>query len=322
MLNPAPVPLLPASAIRIDAATGSGVGGYLRAYSSFEPYELSDYVAAMRRDLPDIAIEIFRMPTASLTEHLMAGASADLIIGWADTAARSKGIADLVTQPGLPISAGADGFCRPTGFSVAFVTDPAGIFDRGAVMPASWGALADPKFRNGVVFPDPRRSGAGYLALTTIIQAFGPDAGWDLMRDIDKNVIDYPGSSWEPAARIGENGAVVGVTVRIAATRRVNEKPVLAIALPLDAVGAEAEVYGILRSTRHRAAAERVLAWLVSSAATPHFYRHGKVDLSATHREDLFEIDADRATCDREVLLRRFSQLTRKNGASNTTRSM
>jgi DegT/DnrJ/EryC1/StrS aminotransferase family len=105
----------------------------------------------------------------------------------------------------------------------------------------------------------PRRSGAGYLALTTLLQRFGERAGWELMRYIDRNVIDYPGSAWEPAARAGTGGVAVGVTVQIAATRRRHAGNAVEIALPHDAIGAEAEVYGRLRGAAQEHASERVL---------------------------------------------------------------
>lgn len=304
-------PPLPSSAVRIEAPTGDGTGARLRALSSFEPYELTDYLGALRARCPDIAIELWRMPTATLTECLLAGARADLIIGWADTAAKTPGIDKRVARPeSLDVRADADGFCRPTGFSVAFVTDPAVLARRGASAPDAWSSLAEASLAQSVIFPDPRRSGAGYLALTTLLQYFGERSGWALMREIDRNVIDYPGSAWAPAVCVGAGGgAAVGVTVKIAATRRVHENPALSIALPREAIGAEAEVYGMLRDTAQRRAAERVLAWLTSSEATPHFEHHAKLILCDSNREALFEVDAARATRERDTVLRRFDEM-------------
>ncbi|MET3135185.1 hypothetical protein AAKU55_005493 [Oxalobacteraceae bacterium GrIS 1.11] len=39
---------LPQGTVRIEAASGAGAGGSLIALSSFEPYELADYLAALR----------------------------------------------------------------------------------------------------------------------------------------------------------------------------------------------------------------------------------------------------------------------------------
>ncbi|MET3135184.1 iron(III) transport system substrate-binding protein [Oxalobacteraceae bacterium GrIS 1.11] len=230
------------------------------------------------------------MPTASLTDYLLAGVDADMVIGWVDTAAKTPGIAQLVA-PG--IEAGADGWCRPTGFSVAFVADPTGLAKRACALSAAWSDLADPALKDGIVFPDPRRSGAG----------------WELLHAIARNVIDYPASAREPAARVGGGDAVLGGTVRIAATRRLGENPALAMALPLDAIGAEAEVYGVLKTSGKPVAAARVLAWLASAATPPHVQRHAKLDLGAARPEPLFEIDAARAAAERAELLQRFAQL-------------
>ncbi|OHX14275.1 hypothetical protein BI347_12755 [Chromobacterium sphagni] len=314
MSHPAPPHGLPADAVRIDAATGSGLAGRLIAYSSFEPYELADYLQALRILLPDIAIELWRMSTASLTELLQAGVEGDLILGWADTAAQSPGIAERIAPPAPGSGTDPDGFCRPTGFSLAFITDPSCLRARGADAPKIWQDLAAPQLADGILFPDPRRSGAGYLALSTILQCFGTEDGWRLMTEIDRNVRDYPGSAWAPAARTGQDGIAIGVTVRIAASRRQQEFPTLSIALPLDAVGAEAEVYGVLAASRQPALARRVLAWVMSDDAAHRFRSHAKLLLQEPEQA-LFAIDPLRATRERPAILQRFDELMRQRAA-------
>ncbi|ATP28059.1 ABC transporter substrate-binding protein [Chromobacterium violaceum] len=311
----APPPGLPADAVRIEAATGSGTGGHLIAYSAFEPYELADYLEALSRLMPDVAITVWRMPTSSLTAFLLSGPEGDLVLGWADTAAQSPGIATRIAPPAPGGGCDADGFCRPTGFSLAFVADPALLQARGAVLPARWSDLASPALRQSLLFPDPRRSGAGYLALTTILQYYGPEDGWRLMVEIDRNVIDYPGSAWEPAARVGDGGAALGVTVRVAARRRLSDNPALVEALPQDAIGAEAEVYGILAGSRQQALARRALDWVMSEEAADLFRHHAKLLLRGEREPALFPINPERASRERPAVLQRFDALMRLRAA-------
>lgn len=80
------------SAETIGGTTGSGETARLLAYSSFEPYELAEYRSTLAHTLRSVAIEIERVPTAALTERLLAEADApkaDLVLGWADTAAQT-----------------------------------------------------------------------------------------------------------------------------------------------------------------------------------------------------------------------------------------
>jgi iron(III) transport system substrate-binding protein len=318
MSNPYRESNLPADAVRIEAATGTGSEGRLRAVSSFEPYELVDYLVALKLHLPGVAIDLWRMPTATLTEYLLSGAQCDLILGWAETAAKTPGIAErILCSNAAEVRSETDGFCRPTAFSTAFVVDPSLLRQRGLAVPASWSALADPMLAGGIVFPDPRRSGAGYLALSTLIQCFGDRDGWQLMHDIDRNVVDYPGSAWEPAQRVGTGGVAVGVTVQIAAARRRQAGTGVEIALPSEATGMESEVYGMLRGTVHRQACERVLAWLTSAAAIPYFENHAKIVRHQTKTQTYFELDAERAGRERDIVLCQFGELinSRDDGA-------
>jgi iron(III) transport system substrate-binding protein len=295
------------SIVTIDAPTGTGVGGRLRAYSSFEPYELISYLDAMRHDLPDIAIEILRLPTAALTQKLLDAADdleADLILGWADTAARTPGLESIVTAD----SDSSDGWCRPTGFSTAFVVDEKGVQLDYLEKVQGWTDLADPRLAGRISFPDPRVSGAGYLALTTLLQRFGETEGWSLMAAINRNVAAYASSAWEPAQLTGNGNIAIGVTVRIAVAKRISEVPWLRACDPADGVGTEAEVYGILAGTRQRPAAQRVLDWICSARARPLFSAYAKINMAAPE-PGLFAIDAHRAVAERAAVLQKFTSL-------------
>ncbi|AXE36395.1 ABC transporter substrate-binding protein [Chromobacterium phragmitis] len=313
-----PSPGLPADAVLIDAATGNGAAGRLIAFSAFEPYELADYLEALSHLMPDVAIDVWRMPTSSLTAFLLAGAEGDLVLGWADTAAQSPGIATRIAPPPRGAGCDADGFCRPTGFSLAFVADPALLRSRSSGLPSRWTDLAAPALKGALLFPDPRRSGAGYLALTTILQYYGSEDGWRLMVEIDRNVLDYPGSAWEPAARVGEGDAALGITVRVSARRRLRDNPALELALPHEAIGAEAEVYGILAASKQQALARRVLEWVMSDEASSLYRHHAKLLLREEREAGLFAINSERASRERPAILQRFDALMRMRAARGT----
>ena len=293
----------------IGGSTGTGETARLKAYSSFEPYELADYRTALARFLPDVAIEIERMPTGILTRRLLAEAhspGADLVLGWADTAAQTEGL------QGLCSGRGVDGYVRPTGFSTAFVTDPAVLARCGARPVRTWRDLTQEALRKRIVFPDPAVSGAGFLAMSTLLQFFGEAEGWALIEGICANVRTFPGSAWAPASETGAGEVAIGVTVRIAAGKRQAELPRLAVVEPEDVIGVEAEVYGVLASTRHEDAARRVIDWILSDDAAALFAGYRKTLLSAP-TENLFMIDSAKAVAGRAADIARFAALVRKH---------
>lgn len=298
---------------RIAARTGDGSSGTVLAFSSFEPHELRAYAEAMAEDLPDIALLIDRMPTAVLTQRLLRPdpeSEPCMVLGWADTAAATPGISGVMAEPDMPDFKG--GFIRPTAFSIAFVGDRDGLASIGLGLPASWSDLAHPALRGRVAFPDPRVSGAGFLALATLLQAHGSREGWAMMQEIDRNVSAYLPSAQGPAAAVGGGGDLVGVTVKIAATHRVSESSGgLAMSEPAGVIGMEAEVYGMTRSARNPAAVQRVLRWLLGDRSAGLFSTFSKIDLrqGVETSAGLFRIDPDRATRDRPDMLARFSSL-------------
>lgn len=289
----------------IGGRTGTGETARLKAYSSFEPYELADYRTALARVMPGVALEIERMPTAILTQRLLAeveAPGADLVLGWADTAAQTEGLRGVCVGPE------PDGFVRPTGFSTAFVVDPYALAACGAHTVATWRDLAQDALRGRLLFPDPAISGAGFLAMSTVLQFFGEAEGWSLLEAICANARAFPGSAWTPAAKTGADGVAVGVTVRIAAFKRLGELPRLAMIEPGDVTGAEAEVYGVLKSARHPEAARGVIDWILSDEATALFAAYRKTILSAPS-DTLFRIDSAKAVADRAADLARFAAL-------------
>jgi iron(III) transport system substrate-binding protein len=290
------------TSVMIDAVTGNGEEGRVHAYSAFEPYELSDYMGGLAEALPGIAVSIERMSTAALIDRLQregSVAEADIVFGWADTALRMQGLGAAVPR--------RDAFVRPTGFSTALIVDPAALERLGAPMPRQWADLLHPALEGAIAFPDPRQSGAGFLATTTLLQHYGEDEGWELLSGIDAQAGANPGSAWTPAALTGEGDIAVGVTVRIAAVKRRSEDQRLRVVEPEDVTGAEAEVYGPLGNGRS-AAAEKVLAWVTSDAARPFFERYHKIDLRQEN-EGVLMIDAERAVVERKDVLSRYTMM-------------
>lgn len=172
----------------------------------------------------------------------------------------------------------------------------------------TWRDLAQDALRGRVAFPNPAVSGAGFLAMSTLLQYHGEAGGWALIEAICANVRAFPGSAWAPVAETGSGAIAVGVTVHIAACKRRAELARLSVVELQDVIGAEAEVYGMIRSTRNADAARRVIDWVSSEEATALFTGYRKTILSApTHA--LFMIDSAKAVAGRAAELARFAAI-------------
>ncbi|MDC7872074.1 ABC transporter substrate-binding protein [Pantoea ananatis] len=294
------------TSIVIDAPTGSGTRARIKAYSSFEPYELQEYLRRLALHLPDVAIEIERMSTSALRNRLEAekdAPQADMILGWADTAAKTVHLGTRLFSPG----GDADGYLRVTGFSTAIVSDPR-LLAQQNVQISNWGDLAHPGLEGMIAFPNPVQSGAGFLALATLLQAYGEKEGWALLEAILRNAAVCPDSAWEPAKLTGEGTIAAGVTVKIAAYKRKSQSPQLCVTEPAGMSGAEPEVYAGFSSTSHPDVVTDILQWLCSDEANSIFTGFNKIILSDKDKGP-FTIDVGHAVTQRARWLSHFESL-------------
>ena len=297
---------------RIDNRTGSGSQGTVRAFSSFEPYELKAYLDAMAADMPDIAVEITRMPTGILAEEFRRLPQAErpcAILGWAESAARiAQFDVEMASVKFASVGRSAR-FVAPTGFSVAFACDGGGLHDVGLPIPSSWVELCNPRLRGRLMLADPTVSGAGFLMLSTLLQAFGDERGWDMLTRILENARRLEGSSWTPVDHVGSDGVLVGVSVQIAAKRKARSDRAITVSVPREAIGVEREVYGVTNYAKDREAAIRVVSWLARPEGKALFESFSKVFLGASDIEGALSIDIETAVSERTKRLSRFQAL-------------
>ncbi|MDP9564117.1 ABC transporter substrate-binding protein [Agrobacterium tumefaciens] len=71
--------------------------------------------------------------------------------------------------------------------------------------PTSWKSFADPAFKQSVALAHPAASGTAYVALASMVQLFGEQPAFQLMRDIDKNVVQYTRSGVAPSRMVANN---------------------------------------------------------------------------------------------------------------------
>ena len=70
------------------------------------------------------------------------------------------------------------------------------------VAPKSWKDLTKPMYKGHVIMPNPNSSGTGYLDVSSWLQIFGEDGGWDYMDALHQNIARYTHSG-SKAVQIG-----------------------------------------------------------------------------------------------------------------------
>lgn len=69
--------------------------------------------------------------------------------------------------------------------------------------PDSLENLLHPAFKGEIVIPNPSVSGTGYILFASILEALGQEAGWDYIRNLNKQVGQYTNSGFSAAEKTG-----------------------------------------------------------------------------------------------------------------------
>jgi len=82
----------------------------------------------------------------------------------------------------------------------------------GAPPPTGWASFADPAYKEGgIALAHPAGSGTAYIMLGTLVQHFGEDEAFELMKKMDANVVQYTRSGSAPARMVVSDQVALAV---------------------------------------------------------------------------------------------------------------
>ena len=278
------LPLLGALACGLTNAQA----GTVTAYTALEEDEIKEYLAAAKKDLPDVDVKVLRLSTGDLGARILAEAANpqhDVIWGWALTNTLDPRITTLL-EPYSPKGSdklaakdkAADGkWFTTTGYMAAFCVNTEVLKAKKLPMPTSWKDLTNPVYKGEVVMPNPVSSGTGYLQIAALIQSRRNDEGWKLIKAMDTNVAQYIKSGSRPckAARAGE--FAIGTSLAFAAMQSVDEGYPVKMVIPTDGAGYELEASGLMASAKNKADAKRFLDWTLSPGAAQLYTKYKEI---------------------------------------------
>lgn len=171
-------------------------------------------------------------------------------------------------------------------------------------IPETWKDLTDPMYRGLVAMPNPNTSGTGYTMIASLLQVYGWEDGWQLLRDLHVNIAQYTRAGAEPGLLAGRGEIAVGVVFLHDAVNQVLKGfPVTATA-PKDGTGFEIGGLSLVKGAPNRDAAVQFIEWALTpeaqalGAARGESYqlptnRHTPVPEQAPRFEDVHVIEYD-----------------------------
>lgn len=252
--------------------------GSITVYTALENDEISIYLAAAHKALPDVQVHVLRLSSGDLAARLIAESGHprnDVIWGEALTDMLDPRIAaELAPLTSAPIAAlparyrdPAGTWFAPTGYVTALCVNTQALQAQHLPLPTSWDDLAKPAYKGQLVMPDPQSSGTGYMMVAGLLKDRGDAAGWTLLGQLSPNMAQYTKSGSNPCklARTGEYP--VGVSFAFVAMQAIKQGFPVKMVIPAGHVGYELEASGLMKTASNPADAKRFLDWTASAQA-------------------------------------------------------
>lgn len=266
----------------IAGVPGQADAGKITAYTSYEEDELAAFLEAMKRDLPDVEVDVLRLSTGDLHARILAEASNpkhDVIWGWAATSMVDPRITAMI-EPYSPPDIDKvparfrdkDGkWFATTGYMGAFCVNNEVMKDKNLAMPASWQDLLKPEYEGVLVMPNPASSGTGYLHVASILQMMGEEKGWEFLDALDKNMDQYIKSGSKPCNAASAGEFAIGLSFALRAIKNIDEGYPITMVIPSEGAGHELEASALMASSQNKEDAKKFLDWTLSKGAEDEY---------------------------------------------------
>jgi iron(III) transport system substrate-binding protein len=185
-------------------------------------------------------------------------------------------------------------------------------------VPRTWADLARPAYQGEVQVANPASSGTAYTMIATLVQLMGEDKAFDYLKQLHKNVSNYPRSGTGPIKAVARGETAVSISfVHDGPGEKMQGFPVETIT-PADGTGAEIGSMSIIKGARNLDAAKKFYEWALTpgaqemAAAAKQFQlpsnKAAKVDARVPDFKKIKFIDYDYAKYGASVERRRLIQ--------------
>ena len=252
----------------------------LTVYTAMDARDLERYAEAFNEDHPDIKIKWVRDSTGIITAKLLAEKNApraDVVWGLTATSLmllKGEGMLEPYAPTGLdklspkfrdkdspPTWTGMDAWV----VSVCFNTVEAG--KNNLPIPGSWMDLTKPVYKGHVVMPNPNSSGMGFLSVSSWLQMFGEDGGWDFMDKLHENIAWYTHSGSRPCRQAATGEVPIGISFAFRGASLKQKGAPLDLVVPKEGVGWDMEATAIVAGTSKLKAAQTLVDWSITEKA-------------------------------------------------------
>lgn len=261
-------------------ATSVAAETELTVYTAVEAEDLARYAEMFNEANPDIKINWVRDSTGIITAKLLAerdNPQADVVWGLAATSLlllKAEGMLEAYAPTGVekldakfvdgdnpPAWVGMDAWVA----SICYNTVEAEKI--GLTPPTSWQDLTKPMYAGHLIMPNPNSSGTGFLDVSSWLQMFGEDGGWEYMDALHNNIARYTHSGSKPCKLAAAGEIPIGISFAFRGAKSKAAGAPLEIIVPSEGVGWDMEATAIVAGTAHLEAAQKLVDFTVTKGA-------------------------------------------------------
>jgi iron(III) transport system substrate-binding protein len=249
-------------------------------YTALEPEQITDYMKAVAKSLPNIDVKMARLSTGDISARFMAekdNMQADVIWGVAATNVlvfKQAGLLEPYAPKGLarvqPLFRDKDATPSWVGIDIyvsAFCFNTEVAKKKNLPKPESWADLTKPVYKGEVVMPNPASSGTGYLSVASILQRMKEAEGWKYLDALDKNMAEYTKSGSKPCKDAAAGERAIGVSFEYVALKMKKDGAPVEMVLPKEGSGYEIEANALTKRGKNNPAAKQFLDWAITDEA-------------------------------------------------------
>lgn len=256
----------------------------LTVYTALEADNLKKYADAFNKDYPDIKINWVRDSTGVITAKLLAekdNPQADVVWGLAATSLllmKSEGMLEAYAPKGVekldpkfvdnsepPAWTGMNAWVA----SVCYNTIEGAKHNIPA--PTSWKDLTKDVYKGHVIMPNPNSSGTGFLDVSSWLQIFGEEGGWEYMDGLHQNISRYTHSGSAPCKLAAAGETTIGISFAFRGAKSKAAGAPIDIIVPSEGVGWEMEATAIIAGTSNLESAKSLVDWSVTKTANEYY---------------------------------------------------
>jgi iron(III) transport system substrate-binding protein len=275
-------PVLRAAAVSLVIAllAGPAAGPVLAqkqpvvVYTAIENEQITDYMKAISRSLPNVELKILRLSTGDISARFMAekdNMQADAIWGVGATNMlifKNAGLLEPFAprslariQPLFRDKADPPSWVGIDIYMSAFCFNTEAARKHHLPAPLAWSDLTKPVYKGHVVMPNPASSGTGYLSVASILQRMGEPDGWKYLDALHQNIAEYTKSGSKPCKDAAAGERAIGVSFEYVALEMKRKGAPVEMILPKEGSGYEMEANALTRKGARNAAAREFLDW-------------------------------------------------------------